>query len=453
MISPRSGPAAASRCLDLFRIARWAAYATAICLAVLLLIAPGIAGAHGRGGHLVDHRDHHPATPRQGGHGTPPWDSGWSKQLGLDWYDITNQTVTAAGWPEPVTASRAWATSWLAAARAVEQSGNPAFETAALAQALHDSLEAQVPSQQAALDADLASTLATVPNGPAKTAGVDAGRQQAAAVLAQRSGDGLDTASLDIPFTPPSTDPGIWQPTPPKFTPGTRAGQGAATPFLLTRADQFDPGSPPALDSSTYRQGLEEVRDYGGATGSLRTPEQTDVALFWFPALNAPFEQILRAVLEDTNNPLGWQTRFVAAFHVATTDAQIAIYNAKYKYLFWRPVTAIQKDAVDPDPSWTPLSVTPTYPDWPSGHGGYVAAAQAVLTAFLGPDAPAPIPLTSTNDPGVTRTYTDWSTITQEVIDARVWEGVHFRFSDVAGAKLGFKVGGWDLAHLWQIGI
>jgi hypothetical protein len=450
MLSPRSNSTRA-RHRDLATTAKWAFYGAAICFALLLLVAPGIAGAHGR------HGDH-----RSGSHrgGPPPWSHGapWghgdrSKQLGLDWYDITNQTVTAAAWPEPVTASRTWAVSWLAAARAVEQSGNPAFETAAFAQALHDSLEAQVPSQAAALDADLASTLATVPNGAAKSAGIAAGQQQAATVLAQRAGDGLDTASVDIPFTPPSTDPGVWQPTPPKFTPGTRAGQGNARPFLLTRPDQFDPGPPPALNSSTYRQGLEEVRAYGSATSSVRTPEQTDVALFWFPGLNAPFGQVLRAVLDDTNNSLAWQTRFVATFHGVTTDAQIGIYNGKYKYVFWRPVTAIQEDAVNPDPSWTPLSVTPTYPDWTSGHGGYVGAAQAVLTAFLGPYAPAPIPLTSSNDPGVTRTYTDWATITEEVVDARVWEGVHFRFSDVAGVKLGLKVGGWDLTHLWQLGI
>jgi PAP2 superfamily len=462
MISPRSSSSAPPGHRDLISTAKWALYGAAICFAILLLISPGTASAHGRHGDRFRHARHgdHQHFHGHGGHGgpgappPPPWVGGdWSQQLGLDWYDITNQTVTAAAWPEPVTASRAWAVSWLAAARAVEENGNPAFETAAFAQALHDTLAAQVPSQGAALDSDLATTLGTVPDGWAKSAGIAAGAQQAAAVLAQRSGDGLDTASLDIPFTPPSTDPGVWQPTPPNFTPGTRAGEGNARSFLLLRNDQFDPGPPPALNSSTYRQGLEEVRAYGSATSTVRTPEQTDVALFWFPALNAPFEQVLRAVLTDTHNSLAWQTRFVAAFQVVTTDAQIADYNGKYKYVFWRPVTAIQNDAVDPDPSWTPLSITPTYPDWPSGHGGYVGAAQAVLTAFLGPDAPAPIPLTSTNDPGVTRTYTDWATITQEVIDARVWEGVHFRFSDVAGAKLGLEVGGWDLAHLWELGI
>jgi len=373
--------------------------------------------------------------------------------LALQWYDITNQTVTAAQYPEPVTASRAWAVSWLAAARAVGYSVNPDYSDAAFAQALHDTLAAQVPSQQSLLDADLAQTLASIPNGAAKSDGIAAGERQAAAVLAERANDGLDTASLDIPFTPPPPGPGIWQPTPPAFHPATRAGEGKARAFLLARNDQFDPGPPPSLSSQTYLSALAEIRAYGSATSSVRTPEQTQIALFWYPALNAPFEQVLRAVLAGSDRPLAWDTSFVAAFHVITTDAQIGIYNAKFKYLFWRPVTAIQDGSVDPDPSWTPLSSTPTYPDWPSGHGGYVGAAQDVLTAFLGPRAPAPISLTSSNDPGVTRTYTDWSTITQEIVNARVWEGVHFRFSDVAGVQLGKDVADYDLPRLGLLGL
>ncbi|MCW3018023.1 MAG: phosphoesterase PA-phosphatase [Solirubrobacterales bacterium] len=373
--------------------------------------------------------------------------------LALQWYDITNQTVTAAQYPEAVTSSRAWAVSWLAAARAVGYSVDPDYGEAAFVQALHDTLVAQVPSRQSALDADLAATLASIPNGAAKSNGIAAGAHQAAAVLAERANDGLDTASVDIPFTPPPPAPGIWQPTPPAFHPATRAGEGKARPFLLARDDQFDPGPPPSLSSQTYLKALAEVRAYGSATSSVRTPEQTEVALFWYPALNAPFEQVLRAVLADTDRPLAWDASFVAAFHVITTDAQIGTYNAKYEYLFWRPVTAIQDGSVEEDPSWTPLSSTPTYPDWPSGHGGYVGAAQDVLSAFLGPRAPEPISLTSSNDPGVTRTYTDWSTITQEVVNARVWEGVHFRFSDVAGVQLGKEVADYDLPRLGLLGL
>jgi hypothetical protein len=150
---------------------------------------------------------------------------------------------------------------------------------------------------------------------------------------------------------------------------------------------------------------------------------------------------------------LRWQARFVAAFSVVSTDAQIAIYNAKFKYVFWRPVTAIQSGSIDPDPNWTPLFTTPKYPDWPSGHGGVAGAAQQILTAFLGPRAPAPITVTSPTDPGSTHIYDNWAQITREVINARVWEGIHFRFSDQAGTHLGRAVAGYDLPRLDSIGL
>jgi hypothetical protein len=136
---------------------------------------------------------------------------------------------------------------------------------------------------------------------------------------------------------------------------------------------------------------------------------------------------------------------------VITTDAQIAIYNAKYEYLFWRPVTAIRDGSIDPDPSWTPLFNTPLHPEYPSGHGGYAGAAQEVLTAFLGPNAPGPVSATSPTDPGSTHSYSDWSSITQEVINARVWEGIHFLFSDDTGAQVGKQVADYDLSRLYRL--
>jgi hypothetical protein len=116
-------------------------------------------------------------------------------------------------------------------------------------------------------------------------------------------------------------------------------------------------------------------------------------------------------------------------------------------------VTAIHTGAIDPDPSWTPLFTTPRYPDWLSGHGGVAGAAQQVLQAFLGPLAPASISVTSPTDPGSTHTYKSWAQITREVIDARVWEGIHFRFSDVVGARVGSEVARYDLRHLRSIGL
>ena len=112
-----------------------------------------------------------------------------------------------------------------------------------------------------------------------------------------------------------------------------------------------------------------------GAVTSGRTPGQTDVALFWYPGLNPFYVAIMRAVLAVTRWPVWWQARFVAAFHVIQADAQISIYNSKYRYLRWRPVTAIRTGSVHPDPSWTPLSVTPSHPEYPSGHGGQAGAA------------------------------------------------------------------------------
>ena len=141
----------------------------------------------------------------------------------------------------------------------------------------------------------------------------------------------------------------------------------------------------------------------------MRTSAQTDVARFWEPAINIQYVQILRDVLADTGAPLAWSARFVAAFNVVTTDAQIAIYNSKFEYVFWRPVTAIRTGSIDPDPSWTPFFTTPRYPDWLSGHGGVAGAAQAVLTAYLGPYAPGPIDVTSPTDPGVTHHYASWA--------------------------------------------
>jgi hypothetical protein len=224
----------------------------------------------------------------------------------LNWYGITDQTVNDAGYPEPVTDSRAWDISWLAAARAVGDSTDPDYGVAAFAQALHDTLASLVPSQQSALDSDLASTLAKIPDGQAKTSGIAAGKQQASAALAQRQNDGLDTASVDTAYTPPPPGPSVWQPTPPSYGSAVRAGEGDAEPFLLAANDQFDPGPPPALSSTTYLRSLAETRAYGSADSSVRTAQQTDVAKFWEPAVNIQYVQIVRAVLADTDHPLAW---------------------------------------------------------------------------------------------------------------------------------------------------
>jgi hypothetical protein len=371
----------------------------------------------------------------------------------LDWFDITQQTVAAAAFPEPVTQSRTWAVSWIAASRAAQDGFSAPFQTAAFATALHDTLAAQVPSQQSQLDAALASTLAAIPDGWNKKLGIAAGQYEASRILGQRAGDGLDTASVDIPCTPPPAAPGIWQPTPPTFGPAVRAGQKDGRSFLLASNSQFRPGPPPALNSAEFLDALAEIHAVGSATSSVRTPAQTDTALFIAQDSYALYGQALRAVLADTHHSLLWDAKAVAAFHVVTVDAQIAIFDAKYVYTFWRPVTAIRTGDVDPDPSWTPLIATPRHPEYPSGHAGYAGAAEGVLTALTGPFAPQPIDVTSSTDPGSVHTYTRWSQITQETIDGRVWEGVHYRFSDETAAAVGKQVAAWDLPRLYRLGL
>jgi hypothetical protein len=374
-------------------------------------------------------------------------------QLVLTWHDVTAQTVAAAAFPEPVTQSRTWAVSWLAAARATRDTGNTTRAAAALAQALHDTLAVLVPSQEAVLDTALANTLAVLAPETQKQRGVADGQTAAASTLSERAGDGLDTASVDIAWTPPPAAPGVFQLTPPTTRPAVRAGQGNARPFLLRSNDQFDPGVPYALDSSQYAADLAEVHDTGAAT-SPRTPEQDEVARFWYPAINVAQVQITRAlVAASAQESVASLARLVAAYNVITTDAQIAILNAKYKYLFWRPFTAITTGAIGQDPTWTSFRVAPQHPEYPSGHGGQIGSQQGVLEGLVGTRSPVPIALTSPAAPGVTRTYTDWATISRDVIDARVWEGVHFRTSDVTGVTLGRRLAQWELGQLHHLGI
>ena len=185
--------------------------------------------------------------------------------IALKWHDLTAQVVAAAAFPEPVTQSRTWAVSWLAAARATRHERSWSHSSAALAQALHDTLVALVPSQQAALDSALASTLAGISPGEQKQRGIADGTAAAARTLSERAGDGLDTASVDIPFEPAPAAPGVFQLTPPVTRPAIRAGQGDARPFLLHSNDQFDPGAPYSIGSTQYAADLAEVRAIGAA--------------------------------------------------------------------------------------------------------------------------------------------------------------------------------------------
>ncbi|WP_089158362.1 vanadium-dependent haloperoxidase [Micromonospora sp. NBS 11-29] len=364
----------------------------------------------------------------------------------LEWYDATAAAVATGTRPQ-VSNSRAWAISWLAAARAVRTAPASApgrYRDAALATAVHTALSALIPDHAPTLDVALRTTLDRIPDGPAKERGVAAGRREAHSVLARRAGDGLDPADVNPPYPTPDPAPGVWQPTPPAFAPAQQAGTRFATPFLLDRADRYRPGPPPAPTSARYRADLAEVRAYGRADSTVRTARQTDTATFWLGSSLTLYTGILRAALSQSDRPTAGRVTLVALFHVALVDTQIATSDAKYTYLRWRPVTAIRADG---DPGWTPLHDTPAHPDYPSGHNTYAGAAEGVLTALAGARARTPYTIGSPSQPGVTRTYTDWRRPREENVDARVWSGIHTRTADEVGVRLGRDVAAHTLRN------
>ncbi|MEU7552685.1 vanadium-dependent haloperoxidase [Streptomyces sp. NPDC044571] len=361
-----------------------------------------------------------------------------------DWYDLTAQTVAAAGAPTQITNSRTWAISWLAAARAIR--GAPAgrdrtpFEDAAVASAVHDALVALAPARAPQLDAALAATLAGIPDGSAEDRGVAAGARQARLALAERQGDGLDPASVNAPFTVPAAAPGVWQPTPDGYAPAAQYGNRVARPFLLDSPSRYRLGPPPALDSRRYRADLAEVRAYGRADSAVRTPRQTETATFWYGSSLTLYTEPLRVAVARSHRSAADRAELVALFHAALVDTQIATSDSKYAYTRWRPVTAIRTGDIATDPTWTPLHSTPAHPDYPSGHTTYAGAAEVVLDALAGPRT-APFSVSSPTAPGVRRTYTSWAQLTRDNVDARVLSGIHTRSADEAGVVLGKEVG------------
>ncbi|WP_181043689.1 vanadium-dependent haloperoxidase [Actinokineospora auranticolor] len=364
----------------------------------------------------------------------------------LEWYDVTARTIAAAQAPTQITNNRTWAIAWLAATRAVRHGDGRDYADAALATAVHDSLAELAPTRAADLDAALRTTLARIPDGRDKRSGAAEGGRQADRALRERAGDGLDPASVNAPFPVPAPAPGVWQPTPPAYAAPIQAGNRAARPFLLRRADQFRPAPPPALDSARYRADLAEVRAVGSVTSTVRTRAQTDVAAFWYQGSQPAFVTPVRAALAAKRGSVAERTGLVAAFNVIAVDTQIATSDAKYAYVLWRPVTALRAQG---KPEWTPLHVTPAHPDYPSGHATYAGFAEETLTSLVGPRTS--FDLTSPTAPGLTFHYTSWRAVTQDNVNARVWSGIHTRIADEVGVQVGQSVARYALSRFERL--
>src|SRR6185503_2705667 len=229
---------------------------------------------------------------------------------------------------------------------------------------------------------------------------------------------------------------------------------GAVKPFALKAGDQFRPPAPYALSSAEWAKDYNEIKRMGAKTGSARSAEQSDIARFWELTGPACYDPMVRQLSTAKRLDPLQSARLYALVSMAAADALIAVFDAKYTYNFWRPVTAIRNgdlsgnDAIERDAAWEPFIPTPMHPEYPCAHCISQAAVAGVLEHFFG-DAIPPVKLTSTTAPGVTRTYTKLSDYVTEVINARIYDGVHYRASGEVGADMGRKIAGYTVrTHL-----
>jgi hypothetical protein len=324
---------------------------------------------------------------------------------------------------------------------------------AAAAQAAHDTLAALYPSRQAIYDAALTEDLAGIPPGRARQ-GVAIGQEVARQILTLRGNDG---ASAVMTYTPPNTDPGQWQPTPPDFSAAANVQVPFITPFAVASSSQFRPGPPPALTSPEYAAAFNEVKALGSATGSTRTADQTQVGLLWrLPLTNQQvWNRIAQDVAETRGLSLTENARLFALLDMAMNDGLETSFGAKYYYTLWRPVTAIRRagedgnPATEADPTWTTLHpTTPPYPTY-SGNAATIGAACAtVLAGVLGSnDVPFVVHWDSYGFPGVTRSYAGFWAAADEEARSRVYGGIHFTFDNTAGQGIGMNVAHYVMDH------
>ena len=324
---------------------------------------------------------------------------------------------------------------------------------AAVAAAAHRVLATQFPAQAATLDADYAAFLATVPDGRAKARGVALGEAAAAGLLQARASDGFEA---DVPYTFGS-GPGVWVlPTDNPLTTPATPWAAKMTPFVMREADQFRPGPPPALTSAAYTASYQETKAYGLATSSVRSAEQTDTGLFWgLGRPSAQYNEGMRGIITSTGMNRIQAARALAMTNLVTADAYIACFDAKYTYSAWRPYTAIRAGDTDgnpatmADPAWTPLVRTPNHPEYPANHACVTTSFAKTIDHLLGRRHFA---LTVSGIPGSTETrqYTSSTQLITEIANARVWGGVHFRFSTTAGTRIGVAVADYDFGHALQ---
>jgi len=330
-----------------------------------------------------------------------------------------------------------------------------ASKRAAAVQAAYAILIRLYPAQSDMLDQQRSASLLGISRGwgaerpESIQKGIDWGQTVADAIWDWRSNDGF--AQTLPPFTG-GTAPGEWRPTPPAFAPGLTPQLAHVTPWVIQSPSQFRPSAPPALNSAQYTADFNEIKVMGSISSTSRTPDETDAALFWNPG-NPPdfWDPVATSLAEMHHFSLLQTAHLLAHVNLAMSDAMIGCWDAKYTYVTWRPITAIQLADTDgnpdtlADPAWTPLLVTPPFPGYPSAHSCASSAAARVLSHYFGEDTA--ITVTSDALPGQTRSFPNFSAALEEVVNARVFGGIHFRTDCEAGQTLGNSVAEYVIKH------
>ena len=294
----------------------------------------------------------------------------------------------------------------------------------------------------------IASYLASIPDGAAKSDGVKLGEAVAARVVEARANDGAD-APDDYR---PRTTPGVYVPTP--IT--AASAWPNVKPFAMTTASQFRPDPPISLSSKEWATDYNELKDYGGKASAKRSSQQTETARFWLMVGPPAYHPFVRQLVTAKQMSVGDSARLMALAAVGLNDALIAVFDAKYHYNFWRPITAIRNgdidsnDVTEREATWQPIDNTPMHPEYPCAHCILSGTISGVIKTALGTEDIPEIAITSTTAPGMTHRFTNMTAFADEVANARIWSGFHYHFSTRVGTDTGLKIGEYVVKNVMQ---
>ena len=294
----------------------------------------------------------------------------------------------------------------------------------------------------------LGAYLASIPDGAAKSDGIKLGEAVAAKVLAARANDGFDAPDAYRP----RTAPGVYVPT--AITAASMWPD--LKPFAMAKGSQFRPNPPISLESKEWATDYNELKDYGGQNSAKRTAQQTETARFWLMAGPPAYHPFVRELVTAKQMSVVDSARFMALVAVGLNDALIAVFDAKYHYNFWRPITAIRNgdidgnSATDREATWQPIDNTPMHPEYPCAHCILSGSVAGVIKAALGSVDIPEIAITSRTAPGVTHRWTNMTAFAEEVANARIWAGFHYRFSTRVGTEMGLQIGEYIVKNVMQ---